>query len=710
MSRPRERVAALLVFGVLFAAACPGDGDAPDDLSPDDLSAPPDLQSGLLAEEDHRALPPDPLSDPPAGDPTTIVWPPHGARFAPGQRFDIRVEGTGTGDFSATLKIDGVSTPFTSGSGDPVATDGISRPGWGGFNRRGYSSERSGLHEIDATFTSNQGRKRIRSSFVIEPLGGRHGAGIRNVIILLGDGMGTAVRTAARVARHGVARGVPKGWLEMDRFPTQGMATTFSLNSYVTDSAPGMSAYSTGTHNQNNQEGVFPAQIVNPFFQPRVEYLAEYLHRRHGKVTGVVTTADVEDATPAAFAVHTGDRNAGTGIVDQFLDESDAGDTRVSGSGLKVLLGGGRRWFLPAGSMGSARADATDYGPLPSDLVSGWRLPPSRAGALDPGRDLISDYQAAGFTYVPDAAALRSAVAAGRPPSKLLGLFHLANMNVAVDKIAHRRGQPVDGAEALAASLTPPRSPFAVVNDGFTDQPMLDEMADAAIKTLDRYREGFVLLVEGASIDKMEHAQDGDRAIGDALEFDRAVGVARRFAQEDRRTLVLVLADHECGGFVPIGALRHPVTNTAAGSLDFLKAAAPDTATLDPSVQPERQKVVGSNFGGAAFPAYTILPDGYPASFNVDGRMLFGWGASVDRYERWLTRPLPSGSGLDPWDSAAGMFIRGQGMRTGAALHGASDVPVSAYAHNPRAHALFGGTYQNIDVFFRVLSATGIRR
>src|SRR6188474_2960628 len=117
-----------------------------------------------------------------------------------------------------------------------------------------------------------------------------------------------------------VWRGTPRGWLEMDRFPSTGMATTHSLNNYLTDSAPGFAAYSTGTHNNNEQEGVFPAQVISPFYQPRVENIGEFLHRTQGKVTGIVTTADVEDATPGAMAVHTGNRNAGVGIVDQYLD------------------------------------------------------------------------------------------------------------------------------------------------------------------------------------------------------------------------------------------------------------------------------------------------------------------------------------------------------------------------------------------------------
>jgi alkaline phosphatase len=210
--------------------------------------------------------------------PTVNVWPNHGVRFAPGQRFDIRVEGTGTGpvyNFSASLKINGTPQAFTSGSGDSVATDGISTAGWGGFNLRGYSLDHDGIYTMEATFTSSQGTKIITQSIVIEKLANVGTAKVKNIIFLLGDGMSISHRTAARVVRYGVQAGTPKGWLAMDKFPTQGMVSTFSLNSYVTDSAPGMSGYTTGSHHNNNQEGVFPAQVTNKFFQPRVEYIAE---------------------------------------------------------------------------------------------------------------------------------------------------------------------------------------------------------------------------------------------------------------------------------------------------------------------------------------------------------------------------------------------------------------------------------------------------
>ena len=110
----------------------------------------------------------------------------------------------------------------------------------------------------------------------------------------------------------------------MDDFPVTGMVKTASLNSIVTDSSPGMAAYVNGNKSNNNQQGVFPDDTLDAFDNPRVEYLSEYLHRTQGKALGLVTTSDVFDATPAANAIHTANRGAGTGIVDQYFDDRKA--------------------------------------------------------------------------------------------------------------------------------------------------------------------------------------------------------------------------------------------------------------------------------------------------------------------------------------------------------------------------------------------------
>jgi len=637
--------------------------------------------------------------------PTNVsITPPDHTRLLAGQRFDLRVEGQGVGPFSATLAIDGVPVAFSSGVQNTTTTDGISSPGYGGFNRRGYATLACGTHTITASFTDATGTVQVSSQLEILRVQGDREP-VRNVIILLGDGMGVAHRTAARLVRYGVTGGDPDGYLAMDSFPATGLVSTASLNSIITDSAPGMAGYSTGTHSKNGQEGVFPASMVSPFFYPRVEYMAEFLHRTQGRSLGLVTTADVEDATPAANAVHTGNRNLGTGIVDQYLDEADAAGSGHFGSGLRVLLGGGRRWFLPSTQFGSSRAAASDYGQVPADLAAAWGLPGGSQGASDPERDLLGDFEDAGFAYADSATALGQVIAASHLPRRLLGLFAYGNMNVALDKLAKRRGV-----------LLPGTTSFAVDDYHAPDQPMLDEMTGAALAVLGHdNRRGFVLMVEGAHIDKQSHAMDAERAVDDTLEFDRAVAVARDFAEHvDRRTIVIVLADHECSGFSIIGALNTP--------LDTLRNLPPEGAVLDPATVPARQRAVGT-YDAAGFPHYQILADGYPATMDIEHKILFGFGASGDRYETWLTRPRPiidsllstviqgelasAGYPAQPFrrSQSEGFFLRGQAVGQDQAVHTGADIPISAYSPRGAIAQQFVGVQRNTDVFVKLMRA-----
>ncbi len=279
-------------------------------------------------------------------------------------------------------------------------------------------------------------------------------------------------------------------------------------------------------------------------------------------------------------------------------------------------------------------------------------------------------------------------------------------MNVTLDRIAKRRGVPIPGYNG-----------FAVDDYHAPDQPMLDEMTDAALQILSRNRNGFVLMVEGAHIDKQSHFMDAERVVDETIEFDNAVAVARRFADHVRDTLVIVLADHECSGFSLIGALT--------GGIEHLRNLPPDNMVFDPSQVPERQRVVGT-YDAAGFPRYNILADGYPETFDIDGKLMVGYGANADRYEGWLVKPLPVIDSLLPNDIKAelrtrgypdlpwqrsernfGYFIRGQadGAAGGQAVHTASDIPVSAFSSGSRAYQQFSGVQTNIDVFFKIMRA-----
>ena len=607
-----------------------------------------------------------------SGEPQPIV-----ARFLPGQRFDLQA--TVKPDQGYTVRsvrflVDNVLVPgevsvvpatVSSAMGSYVAT------------LRAYSNVVAGEHRLKVVFTQagpgrpSDNRVSKVGNFEIVPLeqGGRP---VRNVIMMIGDGMGIAHRTAARIMAKGVSQGKSNGFLAMDTFPYTGLVITHSLNSIVTDSSPGAACYSTGNKSNNNQHGVFPDDTTLNFDNPRVELLPEYLRRLYGRSSGIVTTSDVFDATPGAFGSHTQSRGAGTGIVDQFFD--DRGLT-----GLTVLMGGGRKWFLPKSTPGSARGNSTDYEKL-TDLAA-WGAAP---GVLDEGRDLIADFQGAGFYYAPDATALAAAPADTR---KLLGLFSLSNMNIALDKIEGRRGNPV------------------VVDDyGFPDQPMLEEMTEKALEVLSKNPKGFTLMVEAASIDKQAHNMDSERWILDTIEFDRAIAAAKRFAQRNPDTLVVVTADHECAGVNIIGGSR--VTNA---DLEGRAGSGEGTARL-------RTGVVGT-YDAAGFPRYATAADGYPEETDVDKRMLIGYAANADRYEDWLTNPQPLQDSQQPFntvaplntypsgplarDVAGNFLVTGQ-IADSVAAHTGSDIPVSAFG---RGASLFTGVMDNTDVFFKAAQA-----
>jgi len=527
---------------------------------------------------------------------------------------------------------------------------------------------------------------------------------LKNIIIMIGDGMGAAHRTAARIMSKGVQQGKANDPLNMDTFPVTGMIQTSSLNSIITDSAPGAACYSTGNKSNNNQQGVFPDDTTANFDNPRVELIGEFLARKRGKALGIVTTSDVFDATPGAFGSHTAARSAGQGICDQYLDEAYAAYTSYStdGAGLKVLLGGGRKWFLPSTTVGTARGASNDYA-LPTGLKEGWGVPTAGVDG-DATRDLLADFQTAGFQYAPDGTTLTSAAALSST-KKLLGLFSFSNMNVALDKLngPSKRNVP-------SATL----SKTVVEAYGFTAQPMLDEMTDAALKVLSRDADGFVLMVEGASIDKQAHNMDTERWVLDTIEFDRAVGVAKTFATANKDTLVIITADHECAGAAIIGASK--VTNASLVTRS--------TSGLGTSANGPRNGVVGT-YENAGFPVYaTSATDGYPTTTDVDYRMLVGYGANADRYENWLTNELPLRDSQQPStstpyglissslpnlpvnrDIAGGFLATGQVEDT-SAVHTASDIPLSAFG---KGAPNFTGCYDNTDVFFRVMRLFGVR-
>jgi alkaline phosphatase len=617
-----------------------------------------------------------------AAAPSIRLIPPDGATFLTDQRFDIRAEAPPGVSSSLQVALDGRDITEWNGRSHLTrgAVDNPSLPALNGgaaFLSRDWSFPRPGYHTLRATLA---GSAASEVSFeVIEWRG--NGGGVRNVILLIGDGMGVAHRTAARIVSRGVTEGrYRNGMLEMDTMEATGLVTTSSFSAMVTDSAPGASCYATGNKAANNEEGVYPDNTDNDalkrsdpesdrfFDNPRVENISEYLHRTRGINIGLVTTADVTDATPAAFAVHTSNRNASTRIADDYFD-------RRNETGLTVLMGGGRQWFEPKGEGSKA---GTRRGTPTNPNVS-------------PKRDLLGEFRKAGYALADSADSLRAL--SGQRPRQLLGLFSPSTMPVAFDKLGR-------GAERAA------------------NMPMLDDMARAALASLSATSpRGFFLMIEGASIDKQAHLMDADRAIWETIEFDRAVGVAKKFAEATNSdadptndTLVIVTADHETGGFSLIGA-RNPDPRIPRGSRDAARAYRGFTDYQDSE------------------------GDGYPDDADPPNKLIVGFGSGSDRYEDWHSNPRPQSpttlkdgravanprrDGPDDSDTASrhGILITGQ-VENGesastakdvdvepmtAAVHTATDIPLTATG--PGAMQ-FVGVQDNTSVFFKMMRAYG---
>jgi alkaline phosphatase len=299
----------------------------------------------------------------------------------------------------------------------------------------------------------------------------------KNVILFVGDGMGTSAREAIKLATVGT-----KGELSMNDMPYIGQVHTSSA-SVVTDSAAAATAMASGVKTYNGAIGV----DVN--HQP-VETVLERA-KKAGKSTGLVTTSQITDATPAAFGAHVSDRSLQSEIGKQYLENSK----------VDVLLGGGEDYWYPAGNPGA----------YPDHPAEGQ----SEASKGTKG-NLVEEAKRLGYDYVTNAEQLKRA-----DGDKLLGLF--ANEEMFKQ---HPEG---DG-------------------DQYAPVVSLPEMTKKAIDTLSKNKKGFFLMVEEEAIDEMGHQNNATQMIKAGQQLDKSVALAKEYAKKHPDTLVIVLADHETGG------------------------------------------------------------------------------------------------------------------------------------------------------------------
>ncbi len=330
----------------------------------------------------------------------------------------------------------------------------------------------------------------------------------KNVIVIIGDGMGDSEITVAR----NYLRGAGGAFEGLDALPLTGQMTHYSVDretgkpDYAPDSAATGTAWATGVKTYDNAISVDRHGTSH-------RTLLE-IAKRSGMATGNVTTSEVQDATPAVEVSHISQRscygpvatsktcpeaateNGGRGsITEQLLD------TRPD-----VTLGGGSKTFAESATAGRYA-----------------------------GKTLEQQAKLRGYRYLTDESALRGVRSADQR-TPLLGLFAPGNLPVRFAPLVATPG----GGEGPARTCRPEPS--------FADVPSLRTMTGRAIDLLSQNRagrqRGFFLQVESASIDKKDHAADACGQIGETQQIDQAIATALDFARRDGHTLVLVTADH----------------------------------------------------------------------------------------------------------------------------------------------------------------------
>jgi alkaline phosphatase len=332
-----------------------------------------------------------------------------------------------------------------------------------------------------------------------------HGGKPKNVIFFLGDGMGDQEVTAARYYQYGAA-----GRLNLDRLPFTGFQTTWSVKpdgkpDYDPDSASTGTMWATGSKTLDERISQGPSSAITV----PGKNLTTVLERaqKQGKKTGNVSTAEITDATPAVLDSHVSQRGC-QGPTDAVA----LCPTEVKS----------------AGGLGSIAEQTVDH---KVDVVLGGgrnRFTQPISGGPDNGKTVEQSAARQGYTEVNDAAGLAGLRRSDRP---VLGLFTGGNMTTEWNGPTATRG---DGTPAQRCDT----------NHRPASEPSLPAMTKKAIDLLQGDRDGFFLQVEGASIDKQDHAANACAQIGETIAFDNAIRVAQEYARSHPDTLIVVTADH----------------------------------------------------------------------------------------------------------------------------------------------------------------------
>ena len=338
----------------------------------------------------------------------------------------------------------------------------------------------------------------------------------KNVILFVGDGMGISTLTAARILQgQRNNQSGEEGYLSFEEFPYSAQVKTYNVDAQTPDSAGTMTAIISGVKtdvgvigvDEDIERGVCSTVAGNELIT------ATELAEIKGLSTGIISTARITHATPAATYAKSADRNwedvsdmpedAVTGgcedIASQLVNFEKNLEARFVGTdvdGLDFVMGGGRRHFLPKDETANS-----------TDAVSAIE------GDRTDERNLVTEWQ----TQYPDATYVMDQTgfdAIADDATKVFGLFNESHMQYEADRANDVAGEP---------SLT--------------------DMTTKAIEVLGKNDNGFFLTVESGRIDHAHHAGNAYNALNDTIEFAKAVQAAVDNTNPEE-TLILVTADH----------------------------------------------------------------------------------------------------------------------------------------------------------------------
>lgn len=371
----------------------------------------------------------------------------------------------------------------------------------------------------------------------------------KNVVLFIGDGMGDSEITVARDYLKGAnghfdgldAVGQPSALDDVQA--GTGQYTTFSVGNGskdsavgkdgdgklvanpnpgkltpVTDSSASGSAWATGTKTYNN------AVDVDIYGNPQLNLFE--LAKAAGKATGNVTTAEIQDATPAVLESHSSERACygpqgktdGTSnnaskqcLINQLKENGGIGsiseqllDTRAD-----VTIGGGSKYFRQTVQGGEYK-----------------------------GKTVWEQAKEMGFQTVEnDPAAMNALQYKDNQP--VLALMSDGNMPTKFDP---SKATAKDPAKDANPTVCTPNANW-LGNQGSSLKDMTKKALDLLNDNPNGQKNGFFLQVEGASIDKQDHAGNACGQIGETDDFDQAIAYAMQNV-DLTNTLVIVTADH----------------------------------------------------------------------------------------------------------------------------------------------------------------------